>query len=381
MAEDNDSGQDKTEQPTEKRLQDAREQGQIPRSRELATAAVFGAGVLALMSFGPWIGAQAATWMQTALQRIGDRALSGEGLAWHYFELLARLLLIVAPIALCALLGALLAPTVMGGISWSSKALLPDFSKLDPVKGLQRIYGREGVAELVRSILRVLVLGGFGGYAIGQIAPQLLALMHEPLIHAVGHGFDMAVNILLAMAGGLLLIALIDAPYQRWSYTQRLLMSRQELRDEMKESEGSPELKGRIRRLQQEISQRRMMEAVPTADAVLVNPTHYAVAISYQAQKMKAPQVVAKGVDLIAQTIREVAERHQVPIVSSPALARSLYRQVPIGREIPVNLYAAIAQVLHYVYQLRRWRRHGGPRPDWTPVALPDEPEPDPPPG
>jgi flagellar biosynthetic protein FlhB len=195
---------------------------------------------------------------------------------------------------------------MLGGFNWSNKALVPDFTKLDPMKGMKRIYGREGFAEFIRSLLRVAVIGGFGTYAIVGIAPGLLSLMHQPLPSAVAQGFSMALSILIFMALGLLVIALIDAPYQLWSNRQKLLMSRQELRDEMKESEGSPEVKGKIRRLQHEMSQRRMMEAVPTADAIVVNPTHFAVALRYDAPNMRAPVVVAKGVDLVAQTIREV---------------------------------------------------------------------------
>jgi flagellar biosynthetic protein FlhB len=374
MAEGNDA-QEKTEQPTEKRLRESREQGQVPRSRELATAAVFGSGVLVLMALGGSIGQQVASWLAGALEQVGTRVGDPRLLPRQFFELLGALLLIALPIAIAALFASLLAPALLGGFNWSNKALVPDFSKLDPFKGMKRIYGREGFAEFIRSLLRVAVIGGFGTYAIVGIAPGLLSLMHQPLQTAVGQGFWMALQILIAMALGLLLIALIDAPWQLWSNRQKLLMSRQELRDELKESEGSPELKGKIRRLQQDMAQRRMMEDVPRADAIVVNPTHYAVALRYEAPKMRAPVVVAKGTDLIALTIRQVGERHKVPIISSPALARSLYAQVQIGREIPVDLYAAVAQVLTYVHQLRRWRRHGGPYPELPPIDLPNTPE------
>jgi flagellar biosynthesis protein FlhB len=375
MAE-GDEGQDKTEQPTEKRLRESREQGQVPRSRELATAAVFGAAVLVMMSFGGWLGTRIASWLADALGRVGQRVGDARQLPSVFFELLGSLLWIVAPLIGICLLACFAAPALLGGFNWSNKALLPDFSKLDPVKGLERIYGREGFAEFVRSILRVLVIGGFGGYAIVDMAPKLVALSREPLQNAVVHGFDLALGTLVAMAAGLLLIALIDAPWQLWSHAQKLLMSRQELRDEMKESEGSPEVKGKIRRLQQEAAQGRMMEALPTADAVIVNPTHYAVAIAYNATQMRAPKVVAKGTDLVAQTIREVADRHKVPIIAAPALARTLHRQVQIGHEVPVELYAAVAQVLTYVYQLRQWRRQGGRYPEPPRIEVPEPPAP-----
>lgn len=374
MAEGND-GQEKTEQPTEKRLRESREQGQVPRSRELATALVFGSGVAVLMLLGGSIGEKVAAWLAGALSRVGTRVGDPRLLPSHFFELLGSLLLIALPIALAALAACLIAPSMLGGLNWSNKALVPDFSKMDPVKGFKRIYGREGLAEFVRSLLRVAVIGGFATYAIVGVAPGLLGLMHQPLQTSIGQGFWMALQILIAMAIGLFLIALGDAPYQLWSNRQKLLMSRQELRDEMKESEGSPEVKGKIRRLQHEMSQRRMMEDVPSADAILVNPTHYAVALRYEAPKMRAPVVVAKGVDLVAQTIRQVGEHNRVAIISSPALARSLYAQVQIGREIPVDLYAAVAQVLTYVHQLRQWRRHGGRYPELPPIEIPDKPD------
>ncbi len=375
MAEQQDSGQDRTEEPTEKRLREAREQGQIPRSRELSTAAVFGAGVLTLFALGGWMAQGAATVFSQALTidpgRIGDvRRLPA-----RFFDLLIDFLLVMSPVAVFCVTIGVLAPAILGGFNFSGKALKPDFSKLDPLRGIKRIYGRDGAAELARSILRVTVVGVIGFTMVSQIAPGLIALVHQPLGPAAGAGFALAMKTLIGMAAGLALIAAGDIPFQLWSHRKRLLMTRQELRDEMKESEGSPEVKGKIRQLQQQVAQQQMMAAVPTADVVLVNPTHYAVAIAYDAEKMRAPKVVAKGVDAIAATIRQVAEQHQVPIVSAPPLARALYGQVQIGREIPVNLYAAIAQALSYVYQLRHWRRHGGAYPVLPEITLPDPPK------
>jgi len=374
MAEGDDGGQDRTEEPTEKRIRESREQGQIPRSRELSTAAVFGVGVITIYALGGWMASGAATVFSEALTidpgRIGDVGR----LPARFFDLVTDLLLVMSPIAVLCVLAGIFAPALLGGFNVSAKSLKPDFNKLNPLTGLKRIYGKEGLAELARSILRILVLGFLGVTMMSMIMPGLVALMHQPLGAAAGNGFSMAMKTLIAMAAGLALIAAGDIPYQLWSHRKKLMMTRQQLRDEMKESEGSPEVKSKIRQLQFEASQRAMMEAVPRADAVLVNPTHYAVAIAYDPETMRAPRVVAKGVDLIAQTIRQVAEQHKVPIVSSPPLARTLYRQVQIGREIPVTLYAAIAQVLSYVYQLRHWRRHGGPPPTLPEIPVIDEP-------
>lgn len=374
MAEENENGQDKTEEPTEKRLRESREKGQIPRSRELSTAAVFGAGVLTLYAMGGWMASAAANVFSRALTidagRVGDvRMLPG-----HFLRVLGEMLLVASPIAALCILAGIFGPSLLGGFNVSAQSLAPNFGKLNPLTGLKRIYGREGLAELARSILRVAVIGGVFILMMLQITPQLVALMHQPLGDAASEGFGMAMRTLIAIAAGLGLIAAGDIPYQLWSHRKKLLMTRQEMLDEMKESEGQPEVKSKIRQLQQEMAQRRMMDAIPGADVVLVNPTHYAVVLKYDANAMRAPRVVAKGVDQIAATIREIAERHKVPIVSAPPLARTLYKQVQIGRDIPVNLYAAIAQVLSYVYQLRHWRRHGGAMPVLPPIPF-DEPQ------
>jgi flagellar biosynthesis protein FlhB len=370
MSEDKDSGQDKTEEPTEKRLREAREEGQLPRSKELSTAAVFGTGVISMYALGGWMAAAAADVFRGAMTidpgRVGDvRMLPG-----HFGRLALDMLLVISPMAIACVLIGIFAPSLLGGFNFSTKALAPKFSKLNPIAGMKRIYGREGLAELARSILRVVVIASLFVVMIQQIVPQLIALMHQPLGRAAGEGFGMALLTLIAMAAGLSLIAAGDIPYQMWSHRKKLMMTRQQLRDEMKESEGRPEVKQKIRQLQHEMAQRQMMEAIPTADVVLVNPTHYAVAIAYDAGRMRAPKVVAKGVDELAATIRRLAEHHEVPIVSSPPLARTLYAQVQIGREVPVNLYAAIAQVLTYVYQLRNWRRAGGEYPALPEIAV-----------
>lgn len=368
MAEEAENGQEKTERPTEKRLREAREKGQVARSRELATAAVFVSAVVATLAAGGWMAAAAARWMRAGLAldpgRLGDTST----LAGRFADSLLDLLWTVSPVLLAALLGALLAPLAMGGIRFSGKAIVPKPDKLDPIKGLKRIYGRDGLAELVKSLLRVLLIAALSGAAIVSIAPEFVRLMHQPLGPAAGHGFAMAIRVTLAMSAGLLLLAALDVPYQLWSHRRKLMMTRQELRDELKETEGRPEVKAKIRRQQQAMAQRRMMEAIPGADVVLVNPTHYAVALAYDGQRMRAPRVVAKGAGPIAQAIRDRAEQHRVPIVSAPPLARVLYRHVEIGQEIPVTLYSAVAQILGYVHQLRAWRRYGGRMPD--PPAL-----------
>ncbi|HHA2424090.1 flagellar biosynthesis protein FlhB [Stenotrophomonas maltophilia] len=359
---ENESAGEKTEQPTEKRLRDAREQGNLPRSRELGTAAVFGAGVLAVMAMSGSIGRGASAWMKHALSPEQGLRQNPKELFGHFGDLLLQFMLVIAPLVLVCLLASFVAPLVMGGLRWSQKALLPDINRMNPMSGLKRLYGPEAIAEFTKSLLRVALVGVAAGLVVWTGFDTLRGLIHHPLETAITDGLGFTLRLLLATAGAMLVLAAIDAPYQRWNWMRKLKMTREELRREMKESEGSPEVKGRIRQLQQQMANRRMMEAVPTADVVVVNPTHYAVALKYEGGTMNAPTVVALGVDETALRIREVADGNKVAIVSAPPLARALYREGQLGKEIPVRLYSAVAQVLSYVYQLRAWRT--GPMPD-----------------
>ena len=361
MAE-NENGQEKTEEPSLKRLQDAREKGNVPRSRELATVAVFGAGVASLLAMGGSVTVQAKDWMRGAWSPDIALLESPQDMFGYTGDLLLGFLWILAPLMLATLLACFIAPAVMGGFNFATKGLVPDLKKLDPMAGLKRIYGPEGLAELLKSFLRVLLVGAAAGLFLWPAMPRLRAMLHQPLEQAAAGGVKFALWLLMATTAAMLLVALVDAPYQKWNWRRKLMMTRQELREEMKESEGRPEVKGRIRQLQHEMSQRRMMEDLPTADVVVVNPTHYAVALKYDGDAMRAPRVIAKGVDEMALRIREVAGQHRITLVEAPPLARVLYREADIGQEIPVKLYAAVAQVLSYVYQLRTWRA-GTPQP------------------
>jgi flagellar biosynthetic protein FlhB len=245
------------------------------------------------------------------------------------------------------------------------------------MKGLSRLYGRDSLAELLRSLLRVLLIGGVGAWVVHRAFSTLLAMPQASLEVAVARGVDLASTALLAMVGSLGVLAAIDVPWQHFRHRARLKMTKQELRDEAKEAEGNPEVKARVRQVARQMSQRRMMEAVPTADVVVVNPTHYAVAMQYK-PGMRAPKVVAKGLDELALNIRALADRHRVAIVEAPPLARALYRQAQVDQEIPVKLYAAVAQVLSYVYQLRAWAPGGGPMPSLADIDVGADGAPDP---
>jgi flagellar biosynthetic protein FlhB len=361
---------ERTEQPSEKRLREARERGDVPRSRELGNVAVLGSATLALLATGPHVGAVAQQWLRGALTIDPGVIGHDDRLLTQAAQLLVGLLMPLLPVVAVALAACLLSPAVMGSIRFSGQALQPDFARLNPMAGIARLYGRDGVAELVRSLLRVLLVGGSGAWVVHGAFRHLLALPEMDLATAIGDGVHAVIVALLAMVGALGLLAAIDVPWQRFQHRSRLKMTKQEVRDEHKESEGNPEIKARVRHVAKQLSQRRMMEAVPTADVVITNPTHYAVALKYEAGRMRAPRLVAKGVDEMALAIRDVAGKHRVSIIESPPLARALYRHAQIDREIPVNLYAAVAQVLSYVYQLKRWVPSRGPMPTLAEVVV-----------
>lgn len=358
---DNDQSGEKTEQPTPKRLDDARKEGNIPRSRELSTAAVYGACVLAMMAFSGMLARGGLQWMKQALQPDPGLLQQPDELFGHAGQLLLAGMLVISPLLAIGLLASFVSPVLMGGLQWTNKSLVPKLDRMSPLAGIKRLYGGEAVAEFAKSLLRVLFVGAAGTLVMVSSMPLLRGLLHKPLETAIADGLQFALRLMLATAAAFFLLAVLDAPYQRWNWLRKLKMTREELKREHKESEGSPEVKGRIRQLQMQMSQRRMMQDVPTADVIVVNPTHYAVALKYQGDNMNAPVVVARGVDEVALRIRALAQQHRVAVVSAPPLARALYREGQLGKEIPVRLYSAVAQVLSYVYQLNDWRQ--GPAP------------------
>lgn len=369
MSED---AEEKTEQPTERKLREAREQGRVPRSRELNGAAVFGAAVAILLATGGTLMVQSIDWMRGALT-FAPTGPSQESLLARVGHLFGDAALAAAPIIGLCLLAGILSPLALGGFNFSAKAMTPQFNRLNPAAGLKRLYGGEALAELLRALIKVAAIGTVMFYLLRNAVPEFLALPAAELPVAAAAAFQPIRGVLIAFCAILVFVAALDVPWQLFSHGKQLRMTRQQVRDEMKESEGRPEVKHRIRHLQQQMSQRRMMEDVPRADVILVNPTHYAVALKYDAGKQRAPRVVAKGLDEVALAIRRVADAHDVPILESPPLARALYRQAQIGQEIPVGLYTAVAQILGYIYQLRTWRREGGRAPLLPRVDVADE--------
>lgn len=352
MAE-HDSAQERTESATPKRLEDARKKGQVPRSRELSAAAVMLIGSMALYWTGGGIAQALAGVMRVSLTQSFDPAQDGTQMFTSLAAAFGQAFLACAPVLGAIFAVALLAPMSVSGWNFSAEALTPNFSKLNPITGMQRLFSMNGLVELVKSLAKFGLVAVVAIVVLRNDAQALLALGMENPTRAMGDAIQLCGKALLALSGAMLLIAAIDVPYQLWQHAKQLRMSRQEIREEMKESDGSPEVKGKIRRMQQEAARRRMMQDVPTADVVVTNPTHFAVALRYDDKRMRAPVVVAKGADEVAARIREIATEHKVPIFEAPPLARVLYRNVDIGKEIPAVLYRAVAQVLTYIYQLK----------------------------
>ena len=359
-----------TEQSTPRRLERAREQGQVPRSRDLGAAAVLFSSALALKLLGPYSGGQLRGMLSSGLalppgQSLDEtRALATIGAA------AGHALLASAPLWGACLLAALAVPLAVGGWNFTLQALAPDLNRLNPIAGFGRMFAARGAVELLKAFLKFLLIAAVGAAILWHRAPELAALGGAAPETALARAGSLIGDAFLLLAGAVCVIAAADVPWQLWQHARRLRMTRTEVREEMKETEGAPETKGRIRSIQRELARRRMMAEVPKADVVVVNPTHYAVALRYVETRMRAPVVVAKGLDLVAGRIREVAAKHRVPVFEAPPLARALYRHVEIGNEIPAALYVAVAQVLTYLAQLRHAVRYGEAAPPLPTLEL-----------
>ncbi len=376
MAEQ-DSDLEKTESPSQRRLDQAREEGQVARSRELSTFAVLMAGGAGLWFMGSALA-------QNLIVLIRDGLTLDTELAFHPELLLPRLhdLSMATLLAFLPLLGLLLAvavfsPLLLNGWLFTFKPLMPDFSKLNPAAGIGRMFSTHSLVELLKAIIKSLVVGGIGAWVIWHNRDNVMLLVSEPIVFAIPHLGSLVWWSFAAIMGGMLLIVLVDVPFQLWEHNKKLKMTKEEVRQEAKETEGDPQVKSRIRSMQREMARRRMMAEIPTADVVVTNPTHYSVALKYSEDKMRAPVVVAKGSHLLAAKIKEIAKENNVPILEAPPLARALHKHCDLGQAIPEALYTAVAEVLAYVYQLRRYQTAGGAYPQ-EPHELPVPKELDP---
>jgi flagellar biosynthetic protein FlhB len=363
MAESEQSGQERTLEPSAKRLADARREGQVPRSRDLAHLLVLGGGAAVLLLL-------AAPLMQAGMRLVGSGLTFDAQAATDSARLTARLaglagqaLLAVAPLLGALLIAAALAPLVIGGWNFAPQAAAPRLERISPLAGFKRMFSLRALVELAKVMLVALLLGAVGAWYIGSHVAEFAGLAHEALPASLQHfGWLLGIGFLLLVAT-LAATSAIDVPFQIFHHRSKLKMTVQEARREHKETEGDPQIKARVRQLQREMARKRMMAAVPKADVVVTNPTHFAVALKYLEGRHRAPVVVAKGADAVAAKISDLARAHGVPRLQAPPLARALYRHVELGEEIPAALYAAVAQVLAYVFQLRAFGAGRAPRP------------------
>jgi flagellar biosynthetic protein FlhB len=369
-----DQGQERTEPATPKRLREAREKGQVARSRELSTFAVMVVGSTSLLLLGGgMIGG--IEHLFDSLLRVDRAAIFNSGaLTEHFAAAVLSALSAFTPFLILVALAAVLAPLAISGWTFSPDALSFKWDKLDPIKGLGRVFSWRGLMELVKALAKFMVVAVAGVLILRGASQHILGLGVEPVGRALSDTATLLGWGFLGLSLSLFVIALVDVPFQLWNHARELKMTRQEVRDELKETEGRPEVRGRIRSLQREMAQRRMMAEVPKADVIITNPTHYAVALRYEAERDGAPVVVAKGMGFIAEQIRRIGIESGVIQLQAPPLARAIYYSSELDQPIPTGLYLAVAQGLAYVYELRRARaaRDRAPEPPQD-LPIPDE--------
>jgi len=371
MADDSD---DKTEDPTGKRISESRKKGQVPRSKELNTFVTLMVSAALFFYTGGYMTQHLLEMLKHHLyvprERIFDPAIS----VAYFKQAFETGFTIVAPFMLVLLVADLLTPLMMGGWNFTSEAFEPKFSRLNPLQGIKKIFGIQGVVELVKAILKVVLIGFVAWNLFKLNIDYFMSLSEKNLEAALTQVGNKIVFAVLILSATFLLLVMLDVPYQLWNHQRQLKMTKQEVKDEAKDAEGNPEIKGKIRQLQMQAAQRRMMEAVPKADVVVTNPTHFAVALQYDQNGPGAPVLVAKGTDLIAAQIRNIALEHKVTLVAAPQLARALYYSTELNQQIPRGLFLAVAQVLAYVFQLRAAAKQGWTKPaPPSDVQVPDE--------
>jgi len=365
MAEE--TGQEKTEEPTARKLEKAREEGQVPRSKELNTTMVLVLGAVGLLFFGPWMADRMRGVALFSFSFARESAFDTGAMFDHLQASAMEAALALAPWLALVLLAALFGPIGVGGWLFSSKAITPKLDRLNPLSGIKRMFSANSLVELFKSWGKVLVTGFVAWMVLGFYFDDAMSLLRKDTEVAIQGAVHIIIWSVIFLCLSTAIIAIIDVPWQIYSHTKKLRMTLQEIKDEYKESEGRPEVKGKIRQLQREVAQRKMMSEVPTADVVITNPTHYSVALKYQAGSMQAPVMVAKGADEVALKIREIAKEHNVPQMQAPPLARALFAHSKVGEEIPEGLYVAVAQVLAYLYQMDMYVKGRGPKPGRKP--------------
>lgn len=373
MAESQDTAQERTEQPTPKRLRDAREKGQVARSREFSGMAVTLVGAGSLLVFGAGMIDQLQGIMREAFTVDPAALIRSEQIIPAFSNaLLAALKLLAWPL-LILMIVAITSSVAVGGWIFSIQNLAFKGERINPLKGLARIFSVKGLLELLKAVLKLVIVGIISTLLLVLLLDNFIGLGREAIRLAISHAGQLFVWCFISLAAGLIIIAAVDVPIQVWQHLKQLRMTRQEIKDESKETEGRPEVRAKIRSMQQRLAEGRMMSEVPKADVVITNPTHYAVALRYDDKKMKAPQVLAKGADLVAIHIRQVAQANKIPMFAAPLLARALYASTALHQEIPAELYVAVAQVLAFVNQVEAARTRGVKPPNPPQPKVPAE--------
>lgn len=360
MADDSDL--DKSEQPTDSKLKKAKEKGQIPRSRELTSLIILLVGILLFWIMGTHFVSKLKAIIQQAML-VAHRTDDDKQIIFNLINLLTAGFWAILPIFVGLVIVAIIAPLSVGGLLFSLQSIKPNLGKLNPISGFKRLFSLRIFSELFKSILKVVLIAFAAALFLIHQFPNMLALPSMYLNNALSQVMQLLIYASLLIVLALIPMVGFDIFYQIWSNLKKLKMSKQEVKDEFKEQEGNPQIKGRIRQMQQAMARRRMMKDVPKANVIVTNPTHYAVALQYDEKTMSAPKILAKGTDNIASKIKRIAQEHQIPQLEAPPLARALYRHGEIGKSIPAELYAAVAQILAWVYQLKRWHRYGGEKP------------------
>lgn len=352
MAEETD--QEKTEQATSKRRQDAREKGQVAKSRELASVAVLGACLVYFYFGASAMATRLMELMRSSFRKSDQLTISIDTIQPLLTDLVFQTFVLLAPVLLVALFSGLIINLLQVGILFSAESITPKFSKIDPFKGLKRLFSLRSLVELVKNILKMAIVGFVAYLTISGESAKLLPMVDLGVAEILGYMGEVSFKILYSTCWILVILAVLDYGYQKWEHERGLKMSLKEIKEENRQTEGDPLIKGRIRRLQREMARKRMMAAVPKADVVITNPTHFAVAIRYEPETMNAPRVVAKGADFVAEKIKKIARDSGVPVVENRLVAQVLYKMTAVEGTVPENLYKAIAEILAQVYSLKQ---------------------------
>ncbi len=357
-----DSDLEKTEQATPKRIQQAREEGNVPRSRELSIFAILVFGFSGFWMLSNWFLSKADALVIKGLKLNKYITNDSSLLLDHLGEMFVDGLILISPIFVILIIASFISPLALKSIIFSTKALVPKFSRLDPIEGIKRLFSLMSLMELAKAILKTMLLGGIGLFLLWKYKNEMLGLNSEDVYRAIGHSGDLVIWSIMIVVGSLIVVVVIDVPFQIWNYYDKLKMTIEEIKKEMKEMDGNPHVKARRRAIASQLSRGQMISAVPGSDVIVTNPTHYAIALSYK-EGMSAPKVVAMGVDNMALKIREVAKENKIAIVEAPPLARALYKYTDVDQEIPQQFYQSVAEVIGYMYQLKKWEKSGGQYP------------------